>query len=89
MKHTVGKQRRTYIRRSGHSDTVSYDRVDIVDLAGGGIEVARAFLAPCYDIHAASVHVDWVLPAVEVVNDQLNDLMHEAGLKKETEKDIT
>jgi hypothetical protein len=88
MKHTVVKQRRTYIRRTGHSDTVSYDRVDIVDLAGG-IEVARAFLAPCYDIHAASVHVDWVLPDVAVVNDQLNDLMHEAGLKKETEKEVT
>jgi 2-keto-4-pentenoate hydratase len=35
------------------------------------------------------VHVDWVLPAVEVVDDQLNDLMHEAGLKKEREKEIT
>jgi hypothetical protein len=71
--------RGTYIRRSGYGDTVSYDRIDDIGLAGGGIEVARTVLAPCDDVHAASVHVDRVLPSVEVVDDQLDDLMYEEG----------
>ena len=68
----------TKIGGSGYSDTVSDDRVDFIDFVGGGIEVAITVLAPRYDVHTASVHVDGMLSFVHVVNDQLDDLKQRA-----------
>lgn len=68
----------TNVGGTGYSDTVSDDRVNFIDFVGGDIEVAITVLAPRYDVHTASVHVDGMLSFVHVVDDQLNDLKQRA-----------
>lgn len=68
----------TNVGGTGYSDTVSDDRVNFIDFVGRDIEVAITVLAPRYDVHTVSVHVDGMLSFVHVVDDQLNDLKQRA-----------